>query len=419
MKVVATFHFHSKYARATSKNMDLDGISAGMKVKGLDLAGTGDFTFPAWFEELKKLEEIDNTGIFRYNDAHFMLTGEVSTTFEHENKIRRVHHVIQAPSLEIVGQINEALSKFGNLSSDGRPMLSMTAAELVEVLMEISSDIVITSAHIWTPFFSVFGSKSGFNSVEECYQDQTKHIFSLETGLSSTPDMNWRLSSLDKFTLVSSCDSHSQNPWRLGREANVFELKKLTYNEIWDAVRKKDKSKFLYTIEVPPEYGKYHYTGHRNCGISLHPKEAMKVNNVCPKCRRGLTIGVMQRVDELADRPEGYVPKDAIPFKSLLPLYEIISFVTKVNKLYSKKTLDEQNRLIDRFGTELNVLLDASEEELREATKEEIAEAVIKVRGCKIQFEPGYDGVYGTPIFDENYVRKEIVLPKQKSLKEF
>ena len=240
MRYIADFHLHSKYARATSREMDIVGLSKGAKIKGLNLLGTGDFCHPSYFSEIKsKLQEISGIGIFSYDDIYFMLSCEVGTTFVFDNKIRRVHHIIHAPSFDIVEQINEMLSKYGNLSTDGRPMLKLSAVELVEILMGISNDIMITSAHAWTPFFSVFGSKNEFHSVEECYQDQTKHVFSLETGLSSTPDMNWRLSSLDKFTLLSNSDSHSTNPWRLGREANVFELNKLSYWKIIDAIKNK------------------------------------------------------------------------------------------------------------------------------------------------------------------------------------
>jgi len=229
--------------------------------------------------------------------------------------------------------------------------------------MQISKDILIYPAHAWTPWMSCLGSKSGFDSIEECYQDRVKYIFALETGLSSNPPMNWRLSKLDKFTLLSNSDSHSPWTWRLGREANVFELKKLSYWKILDVIKNKDKKRFLYTIEVDPNYGKYHWDGHRNCGISLHPKDAIKLNNICPKCGKKLTIGVLHRVEELADRPEGFVPKDAIPFKSLLPLYEIISFATGVNQLYSRKVLKEHDKLIENFGNELNVLLNKLERE--------------------------------------------------------
>jgi len=418
LQVIADFHLHSKYARATSREMDINGLSRGAKIKGLNLLGTGDFTHPKYFLEIKnKLKEIPDAGLFYHEDIYFMLTCEVGTSFVVDNKLRRIHHIIHAPSFEIVEQINEKLSKYGNLSIDGRPMLNVSAAELVEVLMEVSNDIMVTSAHAWTPFFSVFGSRNGFNSVEDCYQDQTKHIFSLETGLSSTPNMNWRLSSLDKFSLLSNSDSHSTNPWRLGREANVFELNKLTYWEIVDAIRKKDKSKFLFTIETSAEYGKYHLDGHRNCNLSLEPNETKKINGICPKCKRKLTIGVLHRVEELADREEGYVPKDAIPFKKLLPLYEIISFVTGVNKLYSKKVIEEQNKLIDRFGNELNVLLNISKEELMKVTNERITDAIIKVREGKVKFVSGYDGVYGRAIFNGDIPKRSSI--GQKSLTDF
>jgi|YelNatPaOPRAMG01_1025707.scaffolds.fasta_scaffold20004_3 uncharacterized protein (TIGR00375 family) len=420
MKIIADFHLHSLWSRATSKQMNLDGLSNGAKIKGLNLLGTGDFTHPKWFAELKKkLEPIEGTGLFKYNDVLFTLTSEVATYFTFQNQMKRVHHVIHAPSFEIVEQINEKLSRSGNLSSDGRPILNISAAELVEILVEISKDILIYPAHAWTPWMSCLGSKSGFNSIEECYQDQVKHIFALETGLSSDPAMNWRLSALDKFTLLSNSDSHSPHPWRLGREANVFDLEKITYWEIFDSIKNKDKKKFLYTIEVDPNYGKYHFTGHRNCGIVLHPKDAIKLNNICPKCHRKLTIGVLQRVEELADRPEGFVPKDAIPFKTLLPLYEIISFSWGSGELYSKKVLEEHDKLIEKFGNELNVLLNVPKEELLKVTNEKIADAIIKVREGKVKYKPGYDGNYGQPIFDENFIQKKVELPTQKSLKEF
>ncbi|MEM5794227.1 MAG: endonuclease Q family protein [Candidatus Aenigmatarchaeota archaeon] len=420
MIVIADFHLHSLYSRATSKQMNLEGISNGAKIKGLNLVGTGDFTFKKWLDELKKkLKPVEDSGLFEYNKTLFMLTSEVATYFEFEKMIKRVHHVIHAPTFDVVEQINEALSKFGSLASDGRPILNLTAAELVEILMQISKDILIYPAHAWTPWMSCLGSKSGFDSIEECYQDQTKNIFALETGLSSDPAMNWRLSSLDKFTLLSNSDSHSPHPWRLGREANVFDLEKVTYWEILDAIKKKDKKRFLYTVEVDPNYGKYHFDGHRNCSISLHPKDAIKLNNICPKCKRKLTVGVLHRVEELADRPEGFIPKDAIPFKTLLPLYEIISFAWGSGELYSKKVLEEHDKLIEKFGNELNVLLNVPKEELLKVTNEKIAEAIIKVREGKIKYIPGYDGNYGKPVFDENFEIKKQKFHVQKNLKQF
>lgn len=425
MQIIADFHLHSKYSRATSQNMSIEGLSRGAKVKGLQLLGTGDFTIKPWLDNLKqKLEAVEGTGLFTYNDVFFVLTTEVSTIFTFEGQTKKIHHIIYAPSFEVVEQINENLSKYGNLRTDGRPMLTVSAPELVENMMKISKEIVITSAHIWTPWFSLFGSKSGFDRIEDCYQDQTKNIFSLETGLSSDPAMNWRLSALDRFTLVSNSDSHSPYPWRLGREANAFDLKKVTYQEVFNAIKDKDSKRFLFTIEVEPSYGKYHFDGHRNCGISLTPAEAEKFNNICPKCGRRLTVGVLHRVEELADRPEGFVPRDAIPFKSLLPLYEIISYVTGTNELYSKKVIAEQDKIIEKFGNEFNVLLNAPKEELMKVTSEEIAEAIIKVREGKIKFIAGYDGVYGRPVFSEEEFEKikkqhSAKAKEQRSLKDF
>jgi uncharacterized protein (TIGR00375 family) len=400
--------------------MNLDGLSNGAKIKGLNLLGTGDMLHPTWFKILKsKLEPVEGTGLFKYKGVWFTLTGEIATYFTFENKMKRVHHVIHAPSFEIVEQIGEKLRKYGDLTADGRPILNITPPELVEMLMEISKDILIYPAHAWTPWMSCFGSRSGFDSIEECYQDQTKYIYALETGMSSDPAMNWRLSSLDKFTLLSNSDSHSPWAWRLGREANVFDLKEITYWEIFDTIKKKDKKRFLYTIETSPFYGKYHYTGHRLCNVSLTPQQALRLNNICPKCGKKLTIGVLQRVEELADRPEGFVPKDAIPFKTLLPLYETISFSWGSGELYSKKVLQEHDKLIEKFGNELNVLLNVSKEELLKVTNEKIADSIIKVREGKVKYIAGYDGVYGKPIFDEKFENKKEKFLVQKDLTNF
>ena len=397
--------------------MNLDGISRGAKIKGINLLGTGDFTFRKWLDELKKTLEPAGDGLFKYNDVFFMLTTEVSTIFSFEGKTKKVHHLIHVPSFEIVDQINECLLKYGKLEADGRPTLIVSASELVEKIIEISNDVILTSAHIWTPWFSLFGSKSGFDRVEDCYQDQTKNIFSLETGLSSNPAMNWRLSSLDKFTLMSNSDSHSPNPWRLGREANVFELKKLSFKEIYEAIKEKDRKRFLFTIEVPPQLGKYHYTGHRNCEISMSPTDGISVNNICPRCKRGLTVGVEQRVEELADRPKDFVPKDAIPFKTLISLYELISYALGINQLYSQKVNSEQNKLIEIFGNELEILLNVPEEKLREVTEEKIVEMIMKNREGTIDVVPGYDGVYGKIARgDEKEVKFKI---DQSSLRKF
>jgi len=375
-------------------------------LKGLNLLGTGDFTHPSWFEELKtKLRPAEEEGLFSYHGMTWMLAGEVSTVYEQDGKARKIHHLLYASDFESVAQINDRLSEFGELSSDGRPVLTgIDSAELVELMTGISASVKVIPAHAWTPWFGVFGSKSGFDSLKECYQDQVGKIFAIETGLSSDPPMNWRLSSLDGVSLVSNSDAHSPNPWRLGREANVFEFDGPNYKGIFDAIRLRDKSHFLYTIEVDPAYGKYHFTGHKKCGVSLSPREAKRLGNICPKCGKKLTIGVSQRVDELADRPEGTVPENAVPYQRLLPLYEIISFATGVNRLYAKGVIEEQDKLIRAFGTELAVLLDANEAELSKHTSAKVASAIIAVREGRLTFAPGYDGVYGVPSLSPDHV---------------
>jgi uncharacterized protein (TIGR00375 family) len=418
MKIFADLHIHSKYARATSKNMDLENLSKFGKLKGLNLIGTGDFTHPKWLKELKeKLKPIEDTGIYSFNGMNFILTTEISTVYIQDNKVRKIHHVIHVPSLEIVDQINNELTKLGaKLDIDGRLLLNeRTSVELVETLIKIYDNTLIVPAHAWTPWFSLFGSKSGFDKVEDCYKDQTKYIYALETGLSSDPPMNWRLSSLDKFALMSNSDCHSPWPWRLGRECNVFELEKMTYWEILDAVKKKDKKRFLFTVEVSPAYGKYHWTGHRNCNVSLSPKQSLKVNNICPVCHRKLTVGVEERVEELADREEGFVPKDVIPFKDLLPLFELINVALRIDSLYSKSSWLVYNKLIQKFGNEFNVLLDVPREELEKVAEKKLVEIIMKNREGKIKIIPGFDGVYGKPMFDETEFKQHE--EKQKNLK--
>ncbi len=401
MRVIADLQLHSKYALATSRDMDLEHIADGAKAKGLNLVGTGDFTHPVWFSELKtKLEPISGTGLYSYRGTTWMLAGEVSTVYEQDGKTRKVHHLVYSPDMETAAQINSILSKYGNLSSDGRPVLTgIDSAELVELLTGLSDGVVVIPAHAWTPFFGVFGSRSGFDSLKECYQDQVGKIFAIETGLSSDPPMNWRLSSLDRVALVSNSDAHSPNPWRLGREANVFDLENLDYRSVFDAIRQKDPVRFKFTIEVDPAYGKYHYSGHRKCGVSLSPQDFLRVKGVCPKCGKKVTVGVMGRLEQLADRPEGHRPPGAIPYKGLLPLYEVISVATGVNRLYVERVIEEQDRLINAFGSELAVLLEISPEQLNKVTKKTISEAIISMREGRTTFTPGYDGVYGVPHF--------------------
>jgi len=386
---------------ATSERMCVEEIGRFARIKGLGIVGTGDFTQPKWLKELgETLVPEPDTSLYKLasgNDSpvRFMVTSEVSTVFAVKNEVKKVHHVILTPSLETAAQISDRLSKNGNLASDGRPTLDVNAAHLVEEVMEVSDENMVFPAHAWTPWFSIFGAFSGFNSVEECYEDMTKHIYALETGLSSDPPMNWRLSKLDRFALVSNSDSHSFWPWRIGREANAFELGKPSYDEVLDAICTKDPQRFKFTIETDPAYGKYHWTGHRDCNVSLSSREAVKLGSICPVCRRKLTKGVEQRVEELADRPEGFEPEEKIGFMYLLPLSEIIATVLKVDSLYAGKVWDVYNPLVEKFGDEYSVLIDRSKNELCSVVDEQVAEAIIRVREGKTRVLPGYDGVYG------------------------
>jgi uncharacterized protein (TIGR00375 family) len=381
--------------------MSINEIARFAKIKGLNLVGTGDFTHPKWLKEIQEtLVPEPSTDLYKVasktdSPVRFMLTTEVCTIFNFENKVKKVHHVILTPSMETAVQINDALKRYGDLGADGRPLLNMVAPQLVEEVMATSGENMVFPAHVWTPWFSVFGAFSGFDSIEDCYQDMTKHIHAVETGLSSDPPMNWRLSTLDRFTLVSNSDSHSFWPWRMGREANVFELERLGYQEVVDAVRRKDPARLKFTIETNPAYGKYHWTGHRNCNVSLSPQEAQKFGNICPVCRRKLTKGVEQRIEELADRPVNFRPNNAPGFMRLLPLSDIIATVLGVDSPSTQAVWKIYNSLIDKFGDEYTVLIDASKDALAEVAEAPIADAILRVREGSVSVIPGYDGVYG------------------------
>ncbi|MEM2103453.1 MAG: endonuclease Q family protein [Candidatus Bathyarchaeia archaeon] len=428
MRVIADLHIHGRYSRATSQKMRIGEIARFAKIKGLNLVGTGDFTHPKWLEELQEcLVHDEATGLLKVaqdpeSPVYFILTTEVSTIFQFEKDVKKIHHVVLTPNFETAVQVNERLAEHGDLAVDGRPTLNMSAPQLVEEVMEVSRDNMVFPAHAWTPWFSIFGAFSGFDSVEACYQDMAKHVYAVETGLSSDPPMNWRLSKLDRFALVSNSDSHSFWPWRMGREANVFELEKLSYKEIIGAICTKDFEKFKFTVETDPAYGKYHWTGHRNCHIALSPKEAIKLGNICPVCRKKLTKGVEQRVEELADRPAGYKPESAIGYMRLLPLSEIISAVLKVDSPSTQQVWSIYNRLIEKFGDEYTVLIDVPKESLMENTDQRIAEAIIRVREGKIMVIPGYDGVYGQPIIfgeETSGLKARLEKVQQSSLTDF
>lgn len=397
MKIIADLHIHSKYSRATSKDMDLEHIALKAKEKGINIVATGDFTHPLWFNELKTKLEPAERGLYRLkrdssdSNLRFILSVEISNIYTRNNKVRRVHNVILVPSLEAAQKINNVLSWQGNLKSDGRPILGLDSEELLKIVFNAEPQAMFIPAHIWTPWFSVFGSMSGFDSLEEAFGENVKLISALETGLSSDPLMNWMVSALDKFTLVSNSDAHS--PDNLGREANVLDIN-FDYYELREAIINKDREKFLYTIEFYPEEGKYHYDGHRLCQVRMTPEERKKNNGLCPVCHRPLTIGVLSRVEDLGDREFGFKPQNAIPFKHLIPLRELIADVLNV-QVKTKLVEQEYRKLINHFGNEFRILLDAKKEELDQVTRSDISQAIINSREGKVEILPGYDGEYG------------------------
>ncbi len=391
VEFIADFHIHSRYSRATSRNMDVKNLAEWAKLKGISLMGTGDFTHHLWLEELKSHLEDCGNGLYAHNGMHFILTAEVSSIYSKRGKTYRIHNLIFAPSFKVVDQINDSLGKIGNLASDGRPILGLDAAELARIVFDIDANCMIIPGHIWTPWFSLFGSMSGFDRIEDCFEDQTPKIFALETGLSSDPAMNWRLSALDKFTLISNSDSHS--PQKIGREANVFNCT-LDYNTIREVLKTKDKSKFLYTIEFFPEEGKYHFDGHRLCGVRWSPKETREHAGKCSKCGRQVTVGVLSRVERLADRPEGFKPANAIPFINLIPLDEIIADARGVAKTSVAVERDYRN-MVAKFGTEFEILIRASKEDLLKGLAPKVAEGVLRAREGRVDIKAGFDGEYG------------------------
>jgi len=408
MKLIADLHIHSPYARAVSKDMTLEKLDEWARIKGITVIGTGDFTHPEWFKEITTKLEPAEDGLFKLKNntrspTRFMLTVEISSIYSKLGRVRRIHNLIFAPSIKTAEKINTQLGWEGNLKSDGRPILGLDSKELAKIVLNIDPRCLIVPAHAWTPWFSIFGSMSGFDSIEECFEDYAKYIYAIETGLSSDPAMNWRWSKLDKIALISNSDSHSLQ--RIGREANVFETE-LSYDHIAEAIKSRDPKKFLFTVEFFPQEGKYHYDGHRLCKFSSSPEETKKLRGLCPKCGRPLTVGVMNRVDKLADRPLGGKPENAIPYKNMVPLDEIIAEAFGMGTS-AKKVKDEYRKLIEAFGTEFTVLLDASKSELEAAAAPEVVLGILRVREGKLQIEPGYDGEYGkVKIFEEGEFTK-------------
>ncbi len=389
MGTISDLHIHSRYSRACSKNINIENLSRYAKIKGLNLLGTGDFTHPEWIKELKEKLKEKNKGIYEFQDINFLLSTEISLMYKQE-KQRKVHFVLLAPNFDIVHQINKWLLTKGRLDYDGRPIFGFSCIELADKLREIDKDIEIIPAHVWTPYFGIFGSMSGFDSLKEAFQDRDKQIHAIETGMSSDPKMNWKISSLNNKSLISFSDAHSFWPWRLGREATIFKGDNLEYKEIIKQIR---ENSFESTIETNPAYGKYHFDGHAVCKFSCSPEESKKNNDMCPVCKGPLTIGVDNRVNRLADNPENFKPNKAKPFYTLLPLHEIIS-MAKGTPLESKLCWGYYNRFIQECGNEFEVLLNLKKEKLAKID-DKIAEAIILNREGKIKVIPGYDGEYG------------------------
>ncbi|MBT3984715.1 DNA helicase UvrD [archaeon] len=403
--IVADLHIHSRFSRACSNKISIETLEKYAKIKGLDLLGTGDFQHPEWFKELDQLDERDGM-LYTKTGFPFVWQTEISLIYTQDGRCRKVHQLVFAPNKDVVKQITEFLLSKGRIDYDGRPIFGMTSIEFVESLKKISKDIEIIPAHIWTPWFSLFGSNSGFDSIKDCFQDQLKHIYALETGLSSDPEMNWRISELDNYNLVSFSDMHSLYPWRMGREATLLDID-LNYKDLIKAIR--TKKGYKGTIEVDPNYGKYHWDGHRNCNVVLSPKETVKAKGICPVCKKPLTIGVDYRVEELADRPLGYKPKNYTPYKKLIPIAELVSMYLQ-RGIATKGVSEIFDRLIKRFGSELNIMLNVDKKDLVDEVGEKLTQIILRNRESQINIKPGYDGVYGVPLLEEK---------KQKSLVEF
>ncbi|QQS60305.1 DNA helicase UvrD [Candidatus Falkowbacteria bacterium] len=414
MKTILDLHIHSKYSRACSPQLTLENIDTTCRQKGIGIVATGDFTYPAWFKSIEnELEEIMHTGLYKLKtrnntDLKFILSTELSLIYKDNGKVRRVHIMVTAPNLQAVKKLNEYLDKHYNIRSDGRPILGMSCPDLVKLCLSIDPHFLIYPAHIWTPWFAMFGSKSGFDSVEECFHDQTDHIYAYETGISSDPTMNWRLSQLDHLTLLSNSDAHSLP--NLAREANVFDLSDLpTYQEIYSSIKNRDTKKILYTIEFWPEEGMYHFDGHRACGISFTPKQSQEHKNLCPVCGKSLVIGVLNRVNEMADRTEGKKPKKAIPFKQTVELDKIIGEALGIKNRQSTKIQEIYHSMLTSLGTELDILLEIPLKQIKKYTTSEVAEGIRRVRDGELFITPGFDGQYG---------KVKIFSPKEKISKQ-
>jgi uncharacterized protein (TIGR00375 family) len=411
MKMIADLHIHSRFSMATSKEGTPENLDFWARKKGISLIGTGDFTHPVWREELKERLVSEGNGLYRLRDAYvkeesrkfpgegtrFVVSGEISSIYKKNGKTRKIHNVILLPSLEAADAMAQRLEKIGNIHSDGRPILGLDSHDLLEMMLDVCPEGILIPAHIWTPHFSVLGAKSGFDSVEECFEELAPYIHALETGLSSDPAMNWRISKLDRYQLVSNSDAHS--PSKLGREANLLDID-CSYEGLYRALQTGEGLEG--TVEFFPEEGKYHFDGHRKCGVSLSPVEAERLGGICPVCGKKLTMGVDHRVEQLADRAEGFVKKDGKKYESLVPLPEVISACMGYSTA-SKKVQGCFEQMIQTLGTEFDILRNVPSEDIKSCAGERIAEGIENVRNGKVKRIPGYDGEYGKiQLFDEN-----------------
>lgn len=416
MKFIGDFHIHGRFAQACSKTTTIEDLERNARIKGLNVLGTGDAQHPKWFQEItSKLTEDENGILWTKNKFPFIWQTEISLAYTHNGKGRRIHHVVLLPNKEVVEQFTTALLKKGRIDYDGRPIFGMGSIEFVDMLRSISTDIEVIPAHSYTSWMSIFGSKSGYDSIEECFEDRAKYIHAIETGISSDILMNRRISKLDKINLVSFSDPHSSHPSRLGRESTIFDLKKLGYKEILKAIRTSEGLKG--TIECPPVYGKYHIDGHRNCNFVCSFEETKKLRGICPQCKKPLTIGVEYRIEQLADRK---IPKNVNFFYQVIPLHELIASVYNILSMKSKKVEEIYASLIRNFKTEYNILLNIPLDELKKVVDEKLAQMIILNRENKLVIQPGYDGVYGKIVLNGSSKEKEQkFIKKQKDLTDF
>ncbi|MDP2628405.1 MAG: endonuclease Q family protein [Nanoarchaeota archaeon] len=406
MEVIADLQIHSKYARATSKNISIENLEKWARIKGLDLLGVGDFQHPLRRKEIDEKLTEDEHGILRTSSnsgVAFLWQTEVSLMYSQDGKRRAVHLLVFAPNTNIANKITEFLGSKGRLDYDGRPIFGMSAVELVRELKKIDDKIEIIPAHCMTPWFGLFGSKSGFDSLKDCFQDETDKIYAIESGMSADPAMLWRLEEVagGKVNVVSFSDAHSFWPWRMGREATIFGIPELTYENIIKAIRTGIGLKA--TIETPPEYGKYHWDGHRNCDFSCGPEKTRELNGICPVCKKPMIIGVEYRIDEIAKYPLGFEAKNSRIYYKLLPLHEVIALATG-NGMNTTKVWSVYNSLIMEFGNEFNLLLKVPKEKIAKFSDEKLADLILKNREGKIKVKPGYDGEYGVAQIGEKQV---------------